>query len=87
MPAPYRVYVLQNRQKKFYVGLSDDVVRRVNQHNLGVSKWTRGKGPWKLVWESETMNLSDARKLEQLLKRQKGGDGFYGLTGLRREGS
>jgi predicted GIY-YIG superfamily endonuclease len=87
MPAPYRVYVLQNRQEKLYIGLSDDVARRVNQHNLGLSKWTRGKGPWKLGWESETMNLSDARKLEQLLKRQKGGDGFYRLTGLQREDS
>jgi len=30
------------------------------------------------------MSLSDARKLENLLKRQKGGDGFYKITGLSR---
>jgi hypothetical protein len=32
------------------------------------------------------MNLSDARKLELLLKGQKGGDGFYKMIGLSRFG-
>ena len=83
----YRVYVIRNREGKFYIGLSDNVDRRINQHNVGDSKWTRGKGPWKLLWQSEQMNLSDARKLELLLKRQKGGDGFYRPIGLSRLGS
>jgi putative endonuclease len=87
MPAAYRVYILQNRESKFYVGLSENVARRVDQHNSGVSKWTRHKGPWKMVWQSKSMNLSDARKLEHLLKKQKGGAGFYRLTGLPRAGS
>jgi len=87
MPATYRVYVVQNRAGRFYIGLSDDVARRVEQHNLGLSKWARGKGPWKLVWKSEWMNLSNARKLEFFLKRQKGGVGFYQFTGLPRGGT
>src|SRR6266496_6714532 len=87
MPATYRVYVLQNREGKFYVGLSDDVARRIEQHNSGLSRWTKGKGPWKLVWQSESLNLSEARKLELLLKRQKGGAGFYQLTGIGRIGT
>ena len=72
----YRVYVIQNRTGKFYIGLSSDLERRIEQHNDGVSKWTRDKGPWRLIWQTTDMNLSDARKLELLLKRQKGGDGF-----------
>jgi len=83
----YRVYVIQNREGKFYVGLSDDVDRRIDQHNSGVSKWTRAKGLWTLTWQSEEMNLADARKLELLLKRQKGGDGFYRIIRLSRFGS
>gem|GEM_PF-6942650 len=31
------------------------------------------------------MSITDARRLETLLKRQKGGQGFYNLTGLERE--
>ena len=83
----YRVYVIQNREEKFYIGLSDDVGRRITQHNVGDSRWTRGKGPWTLLWQSSEMNLADARRLEVLLKRQKGGDGFYRMTGLSRFGS
>jgi putative endonuclease len=85
MPAAYRVYVLQNRAGKYYIGVTDDIPRRVEQHNSGTSRWTKGKGPWHLVWESERVPLSAARKLENRLKRQGRGSGFYSITGLKRE--
>jgi putative endonuclease len=87
MSAIYRVYVLQNPEGRFYIGLSEDIRKRIDQHNLGESKWTRGKGPWTLSWQSEVMNLSAARKLENKLKRQGRGKGFYSITGLQRHGS
>jgi putative endonuclease len=88
MPAIYRVYVLQNPEGRFYIGLSDNVDRRRNEHDAGVAKWTRRKRPWKLAWQSNEMTLSDARKLENRLKRQGRGKGFYTITGLpRRDGS
>jgi putative endonuclease len=82
-----QVYVLQNRVGKFYIGVSADSANRLVQHNAGVSKWTAKFRPWKLVWTSDPMTLSAARKLENLLKRQKGGRGFYQITGLARPGS
>ncbi|MHA3770765.1 GIY-YIG nuclease family protein [Verrucomicrobiota bacterium sgz303538] len=84
MEIEYQVYVVQNPQGRFYIGISENVSVRVAQHNEGVSKWTKGKGPWTLVWTSEAKSLSDARKLENLLKKQKGGAGFFRLTGLSR---
>src|SRR5207237_171869 len=81
MSATYHVYVLRNPHRQLYIGLSEDVRQRVEQHNLGFSKWTRGRGPWELIWQGKAMSLSNARKLELLLKRQKGGDGFYRLAG------
>ena len=84
-PGSYSIYVLRNPEGKFYIGVTDDVPRRLAQHNDGISKWTRGKGPWLLVWQQGDLTLSQARKLENALKRQKGGDGFYRLTGLQRE--
>jgi predicted GIY-YIG superfamily endonuclease len=80
----YRVYVIQNSDGRFYIGISEDVATRVVQHNSGVSKWTKHRGPWTLRWTSEAMSITDARKLENELKRQKGGDGFYRITGLSR---
>ncbi|HEY1663199.1 MAG TPA: GIY-YIG nuclease family protein [Verrucomicrobiae bacterium] len=82
MNKSYQVYVLQNGEKQFYIGLSENVSIRLQQHNTGVSKWTRYRGPWVLIWTSIQMPLSDASKLEILLKRQKGGSGFYAMTGL-----
>ena len=80
----YQVYVLQNPARRFYIGLSEDVHLRLEQHNLGVSKWTRGRGPRTLAWTSPVTTLGEAKKLETLLKQQKGGDGFYRLTGLKK---
>ena len=90
----YRVYVIQNLKGRFYIGLSETVANRVQQHNDGESKWTKGKGPWGLRWTSdlsrrndvkaEAMSITNARKLENLLKKQKGGQGFYNITGLTR---
>jgi len=80
----YRVYVIQNPDGKFYIGMSEDVEERLTQHNSGVSKWTKHRGPWTLRWTSEAISITEARKLENFLKRQKGGDGFYNHTGLAR---
>ena len=83
----YRVYLIQNREGQFYTGVSDDVARRLEQHNTGQSRWTKGRGPWTIVWQSEDLSLSQARKLENRLKRQGRGKGFYSITGLHRRGS
>jgi putative endonuclease len=79
----YQVYVIRNAAGKFYIGLSGNVQIRLQQHNPGVSKWTWHRGPWSLVWISESLTLSEARKLENRLKRKKGGAGFRELTGLQ----
>jgi predicted GIY-YIG superfamily endonuclease len=58
MTPGYRVYVLQNFAERFYIGVTEDVARRLAQHNAGDSRWTRGKGRWRLVWESESLPLA-----------------------------
>jgi putative endonuclease len=79
----YWCYVIfSSTRQQYYIGVTDDVSRRVQDHNNGISKWTKGKGPWLLEWTKEFTSLSEARKFENLLKRQKGGDGFYQLTGI-----
>src|SRR4051812_15596341 len=77
-----RVYVLRNSPGKFYIGISSNVRDRLVQHNEGRSKWTKQKGPWRIVWLSETLSYSEARTLENKLKRQKGGDGLYKMLKL-----
>src|SRR6476619_2724976 len=78
----WRVYVLCNPTGKFYIGISSNVRDRLVQHNEGRSKWTKQKGPWRIVCQSETPSYSEARMLENKLKRQKGGDGLYKMLNL-----
>ena len=84
MSTGYRVYVLQNPKKHRYIGFTENVALRVQQHNSGITPSTRGKGRWELIWQSDPLELTDARRLELNLKRQKGGNGFYQMTGLRK---
>ena len=79
----YQVYVLINTAGQKYIGLSKDPQTRLLQHNSGASRWTNGKGPWTVVWISNPMNLTAARKFENKLKRQKGGLGLETLTHLK----
>jgi putative endonuclease len=72
----YQVYVLMNHAGRRYIGLSENPEIRVAQHNSGVSKWTKGKRPWKVIWTSRGMSLGEAKKLETRLKKQKGGKGL-----------
>ena len=78
----YQVYVLNNTAGRKYIGLSKDPQTRLLQHNSGVSRWTKGKGPCTIVWLSNPMSLSEAKKLENKLKRQKGGLGLETLIHL-----
>ena len=77
-------YTLLNSEGRRYIGVSNDVDRRLAQHNQGLSTWTRGRGPWLLEWISTPRTLGEARKLENQLKRQKGGGGLDRI--LRTEG-
>jgi predicted GIY-YIG superfamily endonuclease len=81
------VYVIENPQGRRYVGCTTDLPQRLHAHNAGVSTWTRLRGPWSLVWSRECVSLGEARKLENLLKRQGRGAGFYRITGLTKPSS
>lgn len=80
----YSVYILWSQVAgKFYIGVTSDVHKRLYQHNVGVSKWTsRYAGTWRLVWDQTCASLGEARKLENKIKAQKGGQGFWTITGL-----
>ena len=72
----YRVYVIRNSEGRLYIGLSEDVAHRLEQHNAGESKWTAKFGPWDLEWTSGEMKPGDVRRLENRMKCQKGGRGL-----------
>ena len=51
----YFTYILQNPSGSFYIGHTNNLENRLMRHNQGRSKYTRNRGPWKIVY-SETFN-------------------------------
>ena len=67
----YRVYLIINDAGRRYIGISENVTKRLADHNAGASKWTAKYRPWALYWTSAELQLSEASKLENLLKRHR----------------
>ena len=65
----YSVYVLFSKKlNKRYIGSTQDVDRRLSEHNLGKSKFTSGGIPWELIYKESFPTNSEARKRESFLK-------------------
>jgi putative endonuclease len=68
------VYVLQNPAGRFYIGQTEQLEIRTQQHNQDGpvnGKYTLKNGPWKLVWSEEHSTRSEAMKRERFIKSRK----------------
>jgi len=65
------VYILECSNGRYYTGSSDDIERRVAEHQRGKSKATRNLLPVELKAFIECKSLTDARSLEYQIKQQK----------------
>jgi putative endonuclease len=71
----YWVYIIQSQSSgRYYCGYSDNVDRRVSQHNDPKYQLTRTtkiwKGPWQIIWTQECANESEAVVLERKIKKR-----------------
>ena len=64
----YIVYIICNPKNIYYKGFTSDVLRRLEEHNSSIGKYTSEKGPWKLVFQHSFRSKSDALKYERMLK-------------------
>lgn len=65
------VYLLRCRDQSLYCGITNDVERRLAQHNAGTaSKYTRAKLPVTLECAVTVEGKSEALKLELKVKKQ-----------------
>jgi putative endonuclease len=69
----YYVYILTNKSRNtFYVGVTNNIERRVNEHCMGlVSSFTKKYKLWFLVYSEEYNNINDAIAREKQLKEWK----------------
>ena len=65
----YFVYLLKSlKDNKYYIGQTDDVEKRVKQHNSGLVKSTKSRRPFVLVGVQAYKSRNEARWLEYNLK-------------------
>ena len=67
------VYVLQSIEYKTrYIGSTENVRKRLGEHNSGRVRYTKSRKPWKLLYQEEFFTRGEAIKRELFLKSGQG---------------
>lgn len=70
----FYVYVLQSRIiNRLYIGSTNNLIRRVKEHNLGLNQSTKPYKPWTLIYYEANRNQEDAKRREKYFKTSQGG--------------
>jgi putative endonuclease len=69
----YYVYILSSSvAKKSYVGFTNDLSRRMKEHNSGRHSYTKRYMPWEIIHKEQYDTIDLARKREKYLKSAAG---------------
>jgi putative endonuclease len=69
----YYVYFLRSiKDGSTYVGMAQDVLIRLAEHNRGKSKYTKAHMPYELLYQEGPYDTLEARKREKYLKSTAG---------------
>jgi len=69
----YFVYVLKSESSgRRYVGMTNNLERRLKEHNSGKMKSTKAFIPWEIIYTENYSNRTEAREREKCLKSSAG---------------
>jgi putative endonuclease len=69
----YYVYLLlSEKDGKFYTGSTNDLERRLQEHNSGNVQSTMNRRPLRLIYYEACLNIEDAEQREKYLKSGMG---------------
>jgi len=75
----FYTYVLESlKENKRYIGYTNDLKKRIKEHNKGFSFATKSRMPFKLIYFEGCKNMEDAKRRENYLKTTQGAR-FLGL--------
>ncbi|MDP3784651.1 MAG: GIY-YIG nuclease family protein [bacterium] len=67
------IYVIKSLKHPYrYVGITNNIERRLNQHNLGYNKITKPYVPFKMLFSENYPDYKEARRREKFLKSGQG---------------
>ena len=68
----FYTYILESEKTgMLYIGQTSDVNKRLERHNSGGSRFTKGKGPWRLLFSVFFKTKTEAILMERKLKAYK----------------
>ncbi|MDB2462642.1 GIY-YIG nuclease family protein [Algibacter sp.] len=71
----YYVYVIRSeKDNRLYKGLTDDLQKKIAQHNMGENKETKGYRPWVLIYSKVFISRVEAKDFEKHVKSEEGVD-------------
>jgi predicted GIY-YIG superfamily endonuclease len=67
------VYVIESlTDRTWYTGMALDAKLRLQAHNSGKNRFTKGHRPWKIIFAEQHPDWKTARKREKYLKSSHG---------------
>lgn len=78
------VYIIKSiNSNVYYIGCSNNINKRLLEHNKGYSIYTNKNKPWKIVHCEKFNNQKEAYAREKQIKSYKGGNAFKKLLNLK----
>ncbi|HDZ85571.1 MAG TPA: GIY-YIG nuclease family protein [Candidatus Moranbacteria bacterium] len=69
----FYIYILEStKNKNLYIGYTNNLRKRIREHNQGLNKSTKPYIPWKLIYYEACLNKEDAERRENYLKTSQG---------------
>ncbi len=78
------VYVIQSETGQSYIGQTENLEKRLQQHNLGKSGYTKRYKNWRLVYSEEFSTRKESMLREAELKTSKGRKFVRSLLGKQK---
>jgi putative endonuclease len=70
MTKRWTLYIIECKDSSLYTGITNDIRRRFRCHCAGkAARYTRGRGPLKLVYKEKCQDKSSALKREYAVKQ------------------
>ncbi|MFN3871994.1 MAG: GIY-YIG nuclease family protein [Ignavibacterium sp.] len=68
----YFTYIIESvSNRSWYIGHTNNITRRLEEHNSGENISTKNKGPWKLIFLRSFDSNLEANRFELKLKKLK----------------
>ncbi len=68
----YTYIIRSQKDHKLYIGHTDNLKRRVTEHNAGLEQSTKNRRPFELIFYEAFKNQYDAIRRERYFKTDKG---------------